>query len=398
MHKTNWNGEYREKEGSVCSVVPSVGVFGTWGVQCVFWVCVQSSCSHLDFKHSQLRRKSEREGEREWEKESSSPERSSWNGINGTDILQDPLEWPSSCCDPIGRELRVECTVCKALSAHKVTIVHVCRKEPLPERTAITLSPSLPVSHFHYIHPLLSLGLSVSPGFPCFFSLSPHLLIIAPSHGVCFISFLFCLSVSLGTWCQPSACNAHEISSRTPSDSTSHKHNNIWPLIFNHICLQFISGLLSLLPSPCHSSLYFSSHLLMSNILAFFGLKFLWLIFRGDIIIYYQNFTMVPLKSRFWAKWSNLVFFFLHGNTLLLDLTTQFTGNTCLWRCFWNSNIMCQIAHFMAFSKWNVKWVMLKRAFSMCPCPYFYYVGTGRYYITSTYGGLKFKCLRSVIK
>lgn len=40
----------------MCSVVPSVGVFGTCGVQCVFSVCVQSSHSHLDFKHSQLRR------------------------------------------------------------------------------------------------------------------------------------------------------------------------------------------------------------------------------------------------------------------------------------------------------------------------------------------------------
>jgi len=37
-------------------------------------------------------RERERKREREGEKERSSPERSSWIGINGIDILQDPLE------------------------------------------------------------------------------------------------------------------------------------------------------------------------------------------------------------------------------------------------------------------------------------------------------------------
>jgi len=37
-------------------------------------------------------RERERKREREGEKERSSPERSSWIGINGIDIFQDPLE------------------------------------------------------------------------------------------------------------------------------------------------------------------------------------------------------------------------------------------------------------------------------------------------------------------
>ncbi len=99
----------------------------------------------------------------------------------------------------------MECTVCKALGAHKVTIVHVCRKEPLPERTAITLSPSL------YCFPLSLYSSSTFSGtfyFPQFFyaCLKSFVLLFSfttspnnpPSHGLCFISFLFCLSVSLG--------------------------------------------------------------------------------------------------------------------------------------------------------------------------------------------------------
>ncbi len=79
-----------EKRRGVCALLFPVWVcLAHAGVQSVFSVCVQSSHSHLDFKHSQLRRERE---EREWGKERSSPERSSWNGINGTDIPQDPLE------------------------------------------------------------------------------------------------------------------------------------------------------------------------------------------------------------------------------------------------------------------------------------------------------------------
>ncbi len=119
------------------------------------------------------------------------------SGPSGMTLFLLRSHWPRAA---------VECTVCKALGAHKVTIVHVCRKEPLPERTAITLSPSL------YCFPLSLYSSSTFSGtfyFPQFFyaCLKSFVLLFSfttspnnpPSHGLCFISFLFCLSVSLGT-------------------------------------------------------------------------------------------------------------------------------------------------------------------------------------------------------
>ncbi len=88
----------------MCSVVPSVGVFGTCGVQCVFSVCVQSSHSHLDFKHSQLRR--EREGKRMGKRKQFSREVIlEWNqwyrhssGPSGMTLFLLRSHWPRAAC------------------------------------------------------------------------------------------------------------------------------------------------------------------------------------------------------------------------------------------------------------------------------------------------------------